>query len=220
MQNKKLFGKATAFATIATVAGLVAFAEIAPAEAKGMFDFGCSSSKEADQDAAVEPAKVSKEKGQAWVHSKVLIKAPPDMVWYSVHEERNHDPEIAYSKIIDQQGNEATLEQKFNLIPVIGSATCVMNQKEIANERIDYKLLKSDHFKAMEGSWILTPAEDGKSTILELSTHVDLGLPVPKAIMHSMTAKKIERRLAHVKHMAESNHAQLAVKSHVASKAL
>ncbi len=144
------------------------------------------------------------------VQSKILIKAPLDVVWYSVHEERKHDPDIAYSKIIEQGVNEQKLEQKFCLLPVIGSATCLMHHTEVPNQRIDYKLLKSDHFKAMEGSWIFTPAENGKATVLELSTHLDMGVPVPKMIFNNLTQKKLDKRLAHIKEMAESMHSKVA----------
>ncbi|CAN5591540.1 hypothetical protein BH10CYA1_BH10CYA1_10350 [soil metagenome] len=144
------------------------------------------------------------------VQSKILIKAPPEVVWFSVHEERKHDPDIAYSKVIEQGVNEQKLEQKFCLLPVIGSATCLMHHTEVPNQRIDYKLLKSDHFKAMEGSWIFTPAENGKATILELSTHLDMGVPVPKMIFNNLTQKKLDKRLAHIKEMAEGLHSKVA----------
>ncbi len=144
------------------------------------------------------------------VASKILIKAPPEVVWYSVHEERKHDPDIAYSKVLEQGVNEQKLEQKFCLLPVIGSATCVMHHTEVPNQRIDYKLLKSDHFKAMEGSWTFTPTENGKATILELSTHLDMGVPVPKMIFNNLTQKKLDKRLAHIKEMAEGVHSKVA----------
>jgi ribosome-associated toxin RatA of RatAB toxin-antitoxin module len=94
-----------------------------------------------------------------------------------------------------------------------------MHQHEVPLQRIDYKLLKSDHFKAMEGSWVFTSAENGRATILELSTHLDMGVPVPKMIMNGLTQKKIERRLAHVKEAAEEMHSknmQVAATEHIA----
>jgi hypothetical protein len=154
------------------------------------------------------PDKPASEKKR--IASKILIKAPPEVVWYSVHEERKHDPDIAYSKVLEQGVNEQKLEQKFCLLPVIGSATCVMHHTEVPNQRIDYKLLKSDHFKAMEGSWTFTPAENGKATILELSTHLDMGVPVPKMIFNNLTQKKLDKRLAHIKEMAEGVHSKVA----------
>ena len=144
-----------------------------------------------------------------WVSASVVINATPEVVWETVHVERNHDPDLAYSKILEQGKNECRLEQKFTFIPMFGTAVCEMQDKEVPFERIDYKMIKSDRFKAMEGSWVLTPMEGGK-TRLDLSTNLDMGLPVPRAMVNSITSKKLARRLAHVKTMAEKTKAKVA----------
>ncbi len=152
-----------------------------------------------------------------WARGKISIKAPADTVWYTVHEERKHDPDIAYSKLLERNDNECTLEQKFIFLPVVGSAVCVMKQNEIPLRRIDYRLIKSDHFKALEGSWVLTPSIDGKSTILCLSSHVDLGLPIPLpcGMLNNILTKKIQRRLQHIKVMAEAANSKVAETSYL-----
>lgn len=156
-------------------------------------------------------------KGATWCTARTTIKAPPEIVWRAVHDERQNDPDIAYSKVLEQTENQFKLEQKFTFIPFLGTSTCVTHQTEVPNQRIDYKLVKSDHFKAMEGSWVLSPSEGGKSTVLEFSSHLDLGLPVPKMLMDGVTSKKMEKRLAHIKLMAEKNHAAIAEKANPSS---
>lgn len=153
---------------------------------------------------AAAPSKITNS-GKPRLRASIVIKAPPEVVWEAVHEERKTDPDMAYSKVLRQGVNEATLEQKFTLIPVIGSAVCVMNTQEVPNRRIDYQLVKSDRFKAMEGSWVLTPSADGKSTTLELSSHLDLGLPIPKSMFNSVAEKKLQKRVAHVRELAEKS---------------
>ncbi len=147
--------------------------------------------------------------------SSILIQAPPEIVWLTVHEERQNAPDLAYSKVISQSENEAQIEQKFKFWS--GGAKCLMNQKEIPNERIDYKLVKSDHLKELRGSWVFTPSADGKQTTLELSTLIDYGFLVPRGIATALTTKVIERRLAHVKKMAELHREELDVKGRVLS---
>lgn len=154
---------------------------------------------------AEAPVQKNLNSGKPRVKASITIKAPPEVVWDAVHEQRKSDPELAYSKVLKQGVNEAVLEQKFMVIPVIGSAVCTMNTQEVPNRRIDYQMIKSDRFKAMEGSWVLTPSADGKTTTLELSSHIDLGLPVPRAMMNGVTHKKLERRLAHVRELAEKS---------------
>jgi carbon monoxide dehydrogenase subunit G len=164
---------------------------------------------ELDRELNRELNKVEARDNSQWASGSVVIKAPPEVVWQAVHDERNSDPDLAYSKILEQGENECKLEQKFTFIPVIGTAVCQMYNREVPNERIDYKLIKSDRFKAMEGSWVLTAIEEGK-TRLDLSTNLDMGIPVPRGMVNAITAKKLATRLKHVKEMAETRHAKLA----------
>ncbi len=70
----------------------------------------------------------------------------------------------------------------------------------------------------MEGSWVLTPCDEGRHTKLELSSHLDLGLPVPRPFMNGITSKKIQKRLANIKDMAEHSNARVASKDHKISE--
>jgi hypothetical protein len=192
--------KATVFATTVFLLGL----NINPAQAADSRELKTIENIETTSEHVAATPETEKKN---WVKCKLLIKAPPKIVWEAVHEERKHDPDMAYSKVLEQGVNEAKLEQKFTVIPVIGTTTCVMHQNEIPLQRIDYKMIKSDHLKAMEGSWVFTPAENGKSTILELSTHLDLGIPMPwggKTLMNSFARGKIEKRLNRVNDASET----------------
>jgi len=120
-----------------------------------------------------------------------------------VHCEREKDPDLSYSRVLQQKGNRVLLEQKFNSIPVIGEAVCLMVQEETPLKRIDYKLVKSDKFKDMSGSWILTELPDG-STQLELFSLLDTGLPYSQGIINNVLQDKINKRLNRVKNAAES----------------
>lgn len=141
--------------------------------------------------------------------ASILISASPEIVWRAIHEQRANDPEMAYTKVLSRSGNHLTLEQKFTLIPIIGTATCLMSNDEVPFRRIDYKLLKSDRFKSMEGSWILQPI-DRKCTLLELSSQVDVGIPGARCFVESAAPKKLKQRLERVKQAAESIAASLA----------
>ena len=121
----------------------------------------------------------------------MLVKAPAEIVWKEIHESRKKDPDLAYSRVLERSFDEETYEEKFVLIPILGSATCVLKDREVPLRRIDYQLIKSDRFKAMEGSWVLIPAEDGQLTILELTSRIDLGLPIPQSFVDNNLAKKI-----------------------------
>lgn len=151
--------------------------------------------------------------GRNRLAARILIHARPEVVWETVHEERKKDPDIAYAKIISRENNEMVLEEKFVLLPVIGTAVCKMKDIEVPNERIDYKLIESDHFKAMEGSWVLTSHDGGRATILELSSYLELGIPVPRMVLDGITSQKLQRRVTNVKSHAERAEANKVAES-------
>jgi hypothetical protein len=87
-----------------------------------------------------------------------------------------------------------------------------MKNVEVPLERIDYNMVTSDRFKALEGSWVLSPGKEPNETYLELSSYVDMGLPIPRGMVEGVTGKKLQRRLSNVKAMAEATQTRLAKK--------
>lgn len=151
--------------------------------------------------------------GNHYVKGKILIHASPEVVWKTVHEERQKDPDLAYSKILERHdANNCVLEQKFCFLPVLGTAVCKMSNVEVPLKSITYKLLESNHFRAMEGSWVLTPHPSGKSTYLELSSYMELGFRAPRGLLDKIASRKLAKRLANVKTLAEDNQARIAQK--------
>lgn len=137
------------------------------------------------------------------VKGSIEINAPASNVWAAVHQERANDPDLSYSKIIQQKGSKLLVEQKFKALPVIGEATCLMVQEETQDARIDYKLVKSDKFKDMSGSWVLDKKPDG-TTRLELFSLLDSGLPYSQGVINAFLQDKINKRLERVKTAAEA----------------
>ena len=117
---------------------------------------------------------------------------------------------MEYSKILQHGVNSDVVEQKFIGIPLLGSVVAVTQQNEVPLKQINYSLVRSDKFKAMEGSWSLSPSQSGKQTTLSLSSYLDVGVPFSGMFIRSATQKKIARRVNNVKKMAEREQAQLA----------
>jgi len=139
---------------------------------------------------------------QDGVTGKIDITAPAQAVWEAVHHERSSDPDISYSKIVEQKGNRVLLEQKFNSLPIVGEATCLLVQEETPLKRIDYKMVRSDKFKEMWGSWIIEENPNGVS--LSLHSVLDTGLPMAQSVTNTFLKGKIDARLARVKTAAET----------------
>lgn len=136
------------------------------------------------------------------VSGRIEIQAPARIVWDAVHKERAEDPDLSYSKVVENRGEKVMLEQKFKGMPIIGEAVCLMEQTETLNQRIDYKMVRSDKFKALSGSWILTELPDG-STRLELYSVLNTGLPFSEHIINHVLKGRIGKRLERVKASAE-----------------
>ncbi|HEY9682202.1 MAG TPA: hypothetical protein V6C89_13330 [Drouetiella sp.] len=147
--------------------------------------------------------------GHRWVKAQMLIQATPDIVWQNIHNEQNADQDLVYRKVLSKGVNDVVSEQKLHHLPFIGTAVSTMHTTEVPLKRIDYEMVKSDRFKALEGSWVLNPGPN-KSTYLELSSYCDIGIPVPRPIREGITVKKLEKRLINVKKNSEYAQVQIA----------
>ncbi len=137
------------------------------------------------------------------VHEEILIKAPPKVVWKSMLEQRKIDPDSAYVKASNVNG-EPVVEQKFIFPSPFGNAECVLHLNETVAERVDFRMFQSEDLKAMEGCWILTPTEEGH-TKLSLSTYVEPNISLPRMITNGIVSHRSKRNLSMVKKIAESS---------------
>ena len=175
---------------------------------------GCIASPEALAKSAPSPVQLSQTKtaaGKRLIKATVKINAPPELVWEAIHQERNHDPSVIYTQTFDEKPGEYSLKQKYNLLPGFGTAECVIRNLEIPHKRIDYYLIQGDNFKKMEGSWVLTSMDAGKSTLLELTTYVETVFSIPRFFLDSVTSRKAEKLVASTKRHAESMHQPVVV---------
>ncbi len=142
--------------------------------------------------------------------ASLLIKAPPEQVWDLILNVDDSE-DTAYSKTLERKGNVSIIEEKYIKLPIIGEAVAVIKQFEDPYKRIDFELVRSDKFKAMEGSWILTPAENGKSTLVELTSYTDTGIPVPRFIVDITTKQRVKGRLHELQAAVEKARHRTAV---------
>lgn len=137
------------------------------------------------------------------VHEEVIINASAKVVWKSMQEQRKLDPDSAYVKALTQSPGEALVEQKFVFPSPFGDAECILHLNETTAERVDFKMISSEDLKAMEGSWVLTPTDDGH-TKLSLSIYVEPNMMLPRIITNGIVSHRTKRNLSMVKKLAES----------------
>lgn len=138
------------------------------------------------------------------VTERIEVNAPTKSVLEAIRKER--DATIHSRHLVSCDGTHAVIREKLENVPLYGNVDCLWQENEISSERIDYTLLKSDKFKAGFGSWVLKPADDGKSTILELSSYMDTGLCLPFASEMTRMAGhgNARKRLEYIKQTAEA----------------
>lgn len=144
------------------------------------------------------------EKAFKGVSAKITVRSDPQRVWKAIRDLRDGSPDDV--KTISQSPQEDVLEETFEDLPVIGKARCRYKEVYKPFERIDYRMIESDHFKAFEGSWVLTPTDSGAQTIVELSSYIDTGLCIPfvHQLTNMATMRNVHTRLQEVKKIVET----------------
>ncbi|MDZ4835788.1 MAG: SRPBCC family protein [Candidatus Melainabacteria bacterium] len=135
---------------------------------------------------------------------QTVIKAKPEVVYCAILKLRDESKETV--KEVSREGQHScVLEETFEGLPVIGTAKCTYKEVYVPNKKIEYSMLKSEKFRAFEGTWQLSPSEDGESTNLSLTSFVDVDLPVPfaKQLTKMTTMRGVKRRIKLVRDMCE-----------------
>ncbi len=150
---------------------------------------------------ASQPTADAKE--QKAVVTQIEINAPPQVVFEALRKMRNASEFQRHLKSFD--GKIALIDENMQNVVIYGKVDNLWQETEQPYKRMDYKLVKSNHFKEGSGSWILTPSADGKSTVLEHDSYLDSGLMVPFAgtLTRNESAKTSRVRLEWLKKTAE-----------------
>ena len=141
--------------------------------------------------------------GDEGVAGSVVIHAAPEAVFQAIKKSRYKEPQRRH--VVSSTGNEVLLEESFISLPFVGDARCLYKEVEVANQRIDYRIVSSNQFKRFNGCWKLSPAEGGKSTLLELTSDVEMHLKVPfgKQLTRAHAKRDVIRRLTDIKESVE-----------------
>lgn len=131
------------------------------------------------------------------VTQSILVKANSKYVFEAIQHARKAE---STRRLLSYDGSDATIEEKFRTIPVVGEATCTYVEHEIPGQGVEYYLVNSDRFTVFQGKWSLTPSKDGKSTTLELTNAMDPGIRIPfwQEITKMAAGKSVKKRLEEV----------------------
>ena len=133
----------------------------------------------------------------------VVVNASPSVVFDAIKKSRYQEP--ARRKVVEADDKSAVLDESFKGVPILGNVNCRYKEVEYGKQRIEFQILTSDKFKSFDGAWELEPVQEGKATLVKLSTHVESQIHVPfaKQIAAVGTRKDIKRRLNTIKTFVE-----------------
>lgn len=147
------------------------------------------------------------------VTAQAKVHAPLKVTYDALRNLRVDEPDG--TRIISSNEHECVVEEIFEKLPVIGTATCVYKETYEAPFKVAFKMIRSDKLKAFEGEWTLTEVDNGKATLVKLQSYVDTGLKIPFA--HQMTAAashgEVKEHVEVLKKHAEQRERKLAADS-------
>lgn len=139
------------------------------------------------------------------VTSKLTIQAPAEVIYDTILSLRKSTANQV--KELEKSGDQAVLEETFQNLPFVGKAKCTYQENYTPCKSVEYHMLHSDKFKCFEGMWSLSPCADGKGTDVQLSSHIELDLPIPflKQVTNTQALKGVKERLEKVKEISEAH---------------
>jgi hypothetical protein len=134
---------------------------------------------------------------------KISINASPECVFDALRIER--DALECHRKTLSFDGKVAKIDECMKNVPIYGQVHCIWEETEFPYQKMDYRMLSSDHFKSAFGSWVIVPTSDKNRTTLELRSNLDAGLYVPFGdhITRVNASKDAKERLSRIKVIAE-----------------
>lgn len=148
-------------------------------------------------------ASVPKSGNAKTVHAKVLIDAPPALVWEALTDySRMSDilPGYEKSRVLQSSGSRKLLDVAMKVSAFLPTYEYQVSAQEQAK---DYRLSLtrvSGDFKSLNAVYKLIPQNRGKSTLLTYHLQLDPGFTLPgaQALIRSNTEKCMKAMEAHV----------------------
>lgn len=118
------------------------------------------------------------------VHAKVLIQAPPSLVWEMLTDYPELSdvlPGYERSRVLKSGGNHALLDVAMkvaNFLPTYKYQ--VQTYENEANYQLNMTRVSGD-FKSLQATYKLAPQSGGKSTLLTYQLNIDPGFTLPGA---------------------------------------
>lgn len=123
--------------------------------------------------------------GAPAVEAKILIPKPPERVWSVVSNPEqlmSKERKVKKVKVLSRTGNKQKVEFSVLMTRLFPPFNYVLMQEMSPPNQLRFYRL-SGSFKDIQGSWKLTPVDEGAQTILTYTLKLDPGPLVPKGML-------------------------------------
>lgn len=150
----------------------------------------------------ISVAPVVKEANARTVDAKVLIQAPPGLVWEMLTDYPELSdvlPGYERSRVIKRNGKQSLLDVTMKVAPFLPAYKYQVQASENeANYQLSMTRISGD-FKSLRATYKLSPQSGGKSTLLTYRLSIDPGFALPGAhgLIRSNTEKTMKALESH-----------------------
>jgi len=116
------------------------------------------------------------------VQAAILLDAPAERIWdvmVDCEGAPGFVPGLRECKVVERGDGWEVLQHRVRISSLLPQVTYRFRATYRRPERIDFVRTSGD-LKAMEGSWVLVPVEDGRRTVVRYSVYLDPGFLAPQ----------------------------------------
>jgi ribosome-associated toxin RatA of RatAB toxin-antitoxin module len=139
--------------------------------------------------------------GPATVSAQILIPKPPSQVWPIVanpQDVMSQEKKVKKVQTLKQAGNSLDVAYTVNYSSLLPTFNYTLRLDKKQPSTITFKRLNGS-FKDINGSWQLTPVDNGQKTILTYTLSIDPGFFAPKFLLVQAIKNDLPTMMKNVK---------------------
>ncbi len=135
------------------------------------------------------------------VSAKILIPRPPDQVWKAILQPEHlmdRERKVKQIKVVNKNGTTKDLAYTVNLASILPTFNYTLRHQVTQPNTLQFRRLNGS-FKDIQGFWMVTPADGGKSSVLTYNLSIDPGPLVPRFMMQNILKSDLPTMMQNVK---------------------
>ncbi|MEB3287449.1 MAG: SRPBCC family protein [Vampirovibrionales bacterium] len=135
------------------------------------------------------------------VSAQILIPKPPADVWKKVQQPEHlmeKEAKVKSIKVVSQAGNRKDLAYTVMMSKLLPTFQYTLRHQPTQPMKLSFWRLNGS-FKDVKGSWLVTPYNNGKNSILTYNISIDPGPLVPRFLLQTALKSDLPNMMNNVK---------------------